>query len=351
LIYETIVEDHYIYEKVYEVIKEYVEVPVPGETIYITEYVYVEVPGETVYITKEVPVEVPGERIIVEIPVPGEKIEVPVPGETIYIEVPVPGETVYIEIPVEIPVPGETIYIGVPVPGETVYIEVEVKGDTVYIEVPGETKYIDIPGETVYIEVPVYIEVEVPGPPIYIEKPMPPEILMQYIEILSIEFIIFSGNQTNYNWPSTIIGGTSLTIQEQSTNNDIVQDIVDELRNNNDYFLILHGHSNPVNFTQSELEELSVISTERAVAVQNAVAMEYNGKPLASPSTPPPSQFIPPISAGHDLIGRISTKGYGGGRNVAGPSSSYAGLNRRVEAILFKITEEPVTKVKGGTEK
>jgi len=213
-----------------------------------------------------------------------------------------------------------------------------------------EYVYQEVPGETIYIQVPGKAEpIEVPGPPVYIEKPMPPEILMQYIEILSIEFIIFSGNQTNYNWPSTNTSGTSLTIQEQSTNNKIVQELVAELRNNVDYFLILHGHSNPIDFSQSELEELMEISTKRAVAVQNAIVLDYDGETLPVPSTPPPSQYIPPMIAGHDLIGRISTKGYGGGRNVAGPSSSYSGLNRRVEAILFRIVEEPATMV--GTER
>jgi hypothetical protein len=41
----------------------------------------------------------------------------------------------------------------------------------------------------------------------------------------------------------------------------------------------------------------------------------------------------------------MTTRGYGGGRNIAGSSQTYAGLNRRVEAILFKVTENAGAKM------
>jgi len=391
LVYDSIVEDHYIYQTIYEKIIVYVPE-------YKNEYVYVEVPGETVY--KDVPV-----YIIVEMPAPGETIYIEVP-----VEVLVPGETIYIEVPVEVPVPGtdnkifikvpgSDIYTEIPVPendgenkinvfidGETKTIVVEKKDDKIYIDVPGKTVYlpgdsvfievpieVPVPGETIYIEVPVpgpteieyvrvevlvpeyidrpvYIEkevivkVEVPGPTVIVEKPMPPEILMQHIEIINIEFIIFSGDQTKYNWRSASATGTNVTFQEQLSNNEIVNGLVEQLKENPEYFLILHGHANPVYFSQAELLELNQISTGRADSVRDAVALVYNNGVLSSPSTPPPSQTILPMTPNHDLSGRITTKGYGGGRNVAGPSSTYAGLNRRVEAILFTITTDSETK-------
>ena len=179
-----------------------------------------------------------------------------------------------------------------------------------------------------------------------VEKPVPPEILMQYIDIIGIEFVLFSGDATEYNGLHGAHGSTDLTPQEQRTNNEIVLDMVKELNDHPEYFLILHGHANPVLNTRSETDELIQISTARAASVRDAVAAVYtNGDGelpgiYDPPSTLPPSHNIPVMPSPHPLEKRMTTKGYGGERNMAGPSSSYAALNRRVEAILFTIRSE-----------
>ena len=199
------------------------------------------------------------------------------------------------------------------------------------------------------VEKEIIITVEMPQvivEYVVVEKPVPPEILMQYIDIIGIEFVLFSGDATEYNGLHGAHGSTDLTPQEQKTNNEIVLDTVKELNDHPEYFLILHGHANPVTNTRSETDELIQISTARAASVRDAVAAVYtNGDGelpgiFDPPSTLPPSHHIPIMSSPHPLEKRMTTRGYGGERNMAGPSSSYAALNRRVEAILFTIRTE-----------
>jgi hypothetical protein len=160
-------------------------------------------------------------------------------------------------------------------------------------------------------------------PPEVIIKQLPPQILLQSISIIDIEYIIFSGDATVYNGNSPTSGGTSLTSQEKSTNNDIVSAMA-ELLKSKDYMLILHGHANPVTNTAEEAEQLKQISIDRANAVKTRLASIYSG--------------------GEPLDNRITTKGYGGERNVSlSGSSAYSSLNRRVEAILFTIVTIPAS--------
>ncbi|MCL1817585.1 MAG: hypothetical protein FWG35_01550 [Spirochaetaceae bacterium] len=173
-----------------------------------------------------------------------------------------------------------------------------------------ETKYI-------YQEIIQYI----PSPP---PDPVPPEVLLQYIDIINIEFIIFAGDSTNYNGPPGSPGGTVLTAQEKTSNDAIVASMESALAVNPDYYLILHGHANPVTGTAAEALELAALSLSRA----NAVAAEFTDPPIAA--------------------NRITTKGYGGDRNISGFSSTYAGLNRRVEVILFEILTAPAPGGGGG---
>jgi hypothetical protein len=159
-------------------------------------------------------------------------------------------------------------------------------------------------------------------PPQVIIQQLPPEILLQSISIVDIEYIIFSGDATVYNDKSPTPGGTSLTTQEKATNDDIVNVMAEALKNT-DYMLILHGHANPVTGTASEANELTQISLARADSVKSKLESIYTGEPLTN---------------------RITTKGYGGARNVSVSGSSvYSSLNRRVEAILFIIDTEPLS--------
>lgn len=178
--------------------------------------------------------------------------------------------------------------------------------------------------ETVYeiiekIVVEKYPEyIYVPGDTVYIEKPLPPEILLQHINISDIQFVIFAGESTGFNGPPGVSGGTALTPQEIKTNTAIIKYFAEELKDKK-YFAIFHGHANKITGSAAEALELESISTKRAEAVKTAVFSEYG------------------TNAKNDLENRVSTRGYGGGRGLSGSNSSYAGLNRRVEAILFTI--------------
>jgi len=171
---------------------------------------------------------------------------------------------------------------------------------------------------------------------VVVEKPLPPEIMLQYIDIVGIEFIIFAGSGIGFNGgpgtfppskPTNV--GTNLTPEEMNANDKIIFELAQELKAHNKegdrYFIILHGHANPITFTPEEIEELKDISKLRANAVADELNRVYKG------------------DLGENGENRMTTRGYGGGRNIAGNSSSYAGLNRRVEAILFTITTETTT--------
>lgn len=204
-----------------------------------------------------------------------------------------------------------------------------------------ETIY-EIIEKTVIEYYPEYIYI--PGETIYIEKPLPPEVLMQHINIEDIQFIIFAGESIEFNgepghfdaagiW---VNGNTKLSSQEIKTNISIVDYLAEQLHTNQNYFLILHGHANPVDNIKEANDELNFISYSRASSVQDAVSYTY----FNDTEVPHP---IPPMEdPNKELTGRMTAKGYGGGRNLSGPSSTYAGLNRRVEAILFTVETEKV---------
>jgi outer membrane protein OmpA-like peptidoglycan-associated protein len=93
------------------------------------------------------------------------------------------------------------------------------------------------------------------------------------------------------------------------------------LVDHSDYLMILHGHANPVTYSQTELAELMSISTARA----NAVNVELKTKF---------SQLSGDVS---NWDTRVSANGYGGEKNLSVTNSTYAGLNRRVEMILVRV--------------
>ena len=170
--------------------------------------------------------------------------------------------------------------------------------------------------------------------PVYINQTLPPEILLQYIDIRDIQFIIFAGESIEYNgppgrdavdgWPA-VSGTTPLSPQEIQTNNLIAEYLAEQMEEETEFFLILHGHANLVSGSISEAAELAFISEERAKSVKEEIEDLF-------------------IGAGNDeseLQDRITARGYGGGRNLSGPTSPYSALNRRVEAILFSVASEP----------
>jgi len=203
---------------------------------------------------------------------------------------------------------------------EEVEAEVEyvalIKNIPIYEAIIEEKVIYDYIYETIYeyIDLPPEVKIEY----VYVERPLPPEILLQHIKVVDIEFILFSGDQIKYNMPSTT-GGTDLKQQEKDLNDSNIKEMADSLIENDKQLIILHGHANPVTHTQQELEELKELSTGRAEEVAGELG-KYN---------------IP------DLEKRKTVRGYGGGKNISGSgSSTYAGLNRRVEMILIEIETE-----------
>jgi len=258
--------------------------------------------------------------------------------------------------------------------------------------------------ETIYETIIAYI-------PILVDQP--PSVIAQHIEIIGIDFIIFAGNADGFNTGPVPPATTQLTPAEIARNNEIVRemamelvtqwDLVQEfyitnpgspsdLNPNIPYFLLLHGHANPVDNTPGEGLELRNLSMHRANAAQNAItgvnfesrfpnpptflpnfpSYGSRSQALRSPPGPPtgspdtariefdidPFQiFISPNVPGtrpagatlspaekDSLTDLISIKGYGGGRNLTtAGSSTYASLNRRVEAILFTVRNVPQT--------
>jgi len=187
--------------------------------------------------------------------------------------------------------------------------------------------------KVIYKEIVEYIQL----PPekiteyVDVDKTLPPEILLQYITVINVEFILFSGDQSVYNADSNVQSGTNLTDGEKATNNKIVSETADILSKNTDHLVILHGHANPITNTASEILELQTLSLARANQVADKLRSNYPGSPA-------------------DLNSRMTTRGYGGGRNISGSSSSsYSGLNRRVEIMLIKIETLPSDAVPPGT--
>ena len=169
----------------------------------------------------------------------------------------------------------------------------------------------------------------------YIISQQPPQFVLQSIEIIGIEYIIFSGDSRVYNGNSPTVGGTSLIDKEKEYNDSTVASVALALANNPDYFIMLHGHANPTTFTDGETVELMQLSMDRANAVKvilnNVVketeATETNNGAVVGVKTYPggiPEEII-------------TVSGYCGQKNLFGNNTMYTALNRRVEMILFRI--------------
>jgi len=159
----------------------------------------------------------------------------------------------------------------------------------------------------------------------YIIRQQPPQLVLQTISVIDIEYIIFSGDASAYNGDSPTKGGTSLSAQEKTTNNNTVSAMAKAFKDNPDYMMILHGHANPTDPNDpNEVATLETLSLARAKAVEAVLKTNF-------------------VNLGGNTANwddRVSTKGYGGENNLSVTNSTYAGLNRRVEMILVRVGVE-----------
>ena len=153
-------------------------------------------------------------------------------------------------------------------------------------------------------------------------KTIPPEKVLQSIEIIGIDYIIFAGNSDTFNGDPVPATGTHLTPQEMEYNTSTIEGVATMLKDNPDYLVLLHGHANPTTFTDGETVELMQLSQDRADAVAAELETEYEK----------PSVANEPLDQS-----RMSVSGYGGEKILFGNNSPYTSLNRRVEVILFRI--------------
>ena len=156
--------------------------------------------------------------------------------------------------------------------------------------------------------------------------------VLQKINILSIEYILFSGDSSTFNGPAVGGAATSITSQEMVFNATTISAMAKLVVNNYDkYRVILHGHANPLNFTDGETVELMELSKGRATAVydqlMSSIQKYYTDVHGAGPFNK---------DTWDDLI---TVTWYGGEKNLMGSNSPHASLNRRVELILFEIIE------------
>jgi len=211
--------------------------------------------------------------------------------------------------------------------------------------------YISILKTVPVIEI-IYEEIEK-----IVEIYLPPEKQLQTIKIINIEYVLFSGDQSGYNMNS--VSGTSLSPEERKSNELNIEGMAEALEANQgkvrgvlgdgdaddpEYMIILHGHANPVTFEQGDIGDLMELSKNRAYQVAVRLNQIYTGSPY-NPDPPASSGPLvvpdPPLSGiDPELEGRVSVTWYGGERNLG--SSSYAGLNRRVEMILIEILTETI---------
>lgn len=153
----------------------------------------------------------------------------------------------------------------------------------------------------------------------FIVQKQPPEMILQQMTIIGIEYILFSSDADVYNANSPNFE-SSLSVAEKNTNDHIVSLMAGALADNPEYLLIIHGHASPTVFSEEEKQALERLSLNRANSVAKKlreIFQDNSGEPINE--------------------SRVSIVGYGGENNLSVPSTTYAGLNRRVEMILFKI--------------
>jgi hypothetical protein len=274
--YETVIEHEFIYKEIF--------IQLPPEVIYETKI-------ETQYIYE---IQTVIEKVIEYVP---EYIYETI-KEPVYI-------TIYETIPVEVSGPATV---------EDVIKYIKDNPDDPQIKEIIKETIIKIPPEEI-IEYLTDEQIK------YIIKQQPPQIILQTIEIIDIEYIIFAGSADKYNGPHGAGASTDLTAQEKKSNDASVSDIAKALKDNPDYLIMLHGHANPTTFTEGEIGDLMTLSLNRAKSVEAELRTQFKK-----------------INTGVDIDNsRVSVSGYGGGKNLFGSNSTYAGLNRRVEMILIRV--------------
>ena len=177
---------------------------------------------------------------------------------------------------------------------------------------------------------------------------------LQDLKIIAIEYIIFSGDQHKYNEIAKRPAITDLTTEEKNTNNKTIDAMAQSMKANPNYLIMLHGHANPANGTMEEYLELKDISEARAYEVAKKLRtrfIEIGGNVASPPWGGPVSYDIETWqnnsvweSATWGPVGdrrMYKPTGYEGKNTLFPANSTYAGLNRRVEMILFEIITTP----------
>jgi len=293
--YDTVIE----YEPVYKTI--FVQLPPKTiyETVYVDkpvyEYIYEQLPPEVIYQTVEVIKEVP-----------------------VY-------ETVYQDVIQYIPTPPDkdTVIQWLTDPSneddvkEIIKIIKELIPEEVIKEIIKEIPPKDI------IEYLTDEQIQ------YIVSQQPAKKILQSIKIIGIEYVLFAGDSSVVNGSHGSGAQTDLTDQEKAYNLSTIQEMAQLLRDNPTYIAMLHGHANPVTFTEGETSDLKKLSNDRANDVKRVLLDDYNKLPV-NPDNPA-------------FDDRVSTSGYGGEKVLFGNNTTYTNLNRRVEMILFEIVTTTTT--------
>ena len=168
--------------------------------------------------------------------------------------------------------------------------------------------------------------------------------------VRNIDFVVFAGDQTEYNNPNHGPNASSnLDIQETNHNNAVLIAMATLLKDNPDYRVLLQGHANPTTGLPDEIEELNRISYTRAKNTADALVRAYaivrahaitkdpkfNPNLITSIVSPDPL-FEYLAEAQKDLNRRMTYEGYGGHMaytRVAG--DPYPALNRRVNIEVY----------------
>ncbi|MCL2601199.1 MAG: hypothetical protein FWD91_00135 [Treponema sp.] len=147
------------------------------------------------------------------------------------------------------------------------------------------------------------------------------EFIFQNISVITIEYVLFAGNQPEFNNPQAIDGASNLSTAQMESNQRVLDMAATMLREKPEYLVLLHGHANPVDGSPGELDELKQISTDRAISTSVALRTTFIGNGAFSAD---------------DINSRMRATGYGGGLTKG--DSLHADVNRRVEVIIFTIT-------------
>ena len=289
--YETIIKEKIVYQTVF--------VQLPPETVYETiyvdkpiyEYIYIQLPPEVIYETVEVIKEIPTYITVYQ-------------TITEFIDVPTPPSK-------------ESVIQWLKDPANENDVEeiIRIIKDQIPVDVIKEIIK-EIPPKDI-MEYLTDEQIQ------YIVSKQPPQKIFQSIKIIGIEYVIFAGDSSVVNGPHGPSANTDLTPQETAYNTSTIQEMAKLLNKNPTYIAMLHGHANPVTFTDGEKGDLIKLSNDRANDVRRVLLAEYEKLPI-NPDNP-------------SFDDRVSTSGYGGEKVLFGNNTSYTALNRRVEMILFEI--------------